>query len=556
MKKTLLPLIFLCLGFTGVFSQDNAGGTPRSFFYNNLPADIDYVWVQGPDMMQLASEDNERAAKSEAYRIGVVIPVDFTLNNAGTWTELPGEDASIWRLTIKAANARAIGLEYQSFYLPEDAMLFVYNAGKTQTIGAYTSLNNSEDNFFTHEKIYGDELTLELYVPNTKKADVSLHITDLEFFYRPGENIVSKGSDACEVNVNCPEGANWQDEKKGVCLLDIKVGSGIFNCTGSLVNNTSQNCTPYVLLADHCIYNSGYPSVADCNAWKFYFHYEASTCQGTSPSGIFVKTGCTLKAHDTYGSNNSGSDFCLVQINTPILTTLNPYYNGWDRSGSGSTSGVGIHHPSADIMKISTFTTALASVTYGAPSSHWQVLWAPTVTNHGVTEQGSSGSPLFNSSGKIVGTLTGGGSFCSSPTQPDYYGKFCNHWDKNGTTSAKRLKDWLDPLNTGASTLVGKAGSTCPTDVSVSKINTTEKKISIYPSPAQNKIVLTGSALENKVHNITIYNVMGIAVKNYPELNIFSSETTIDISDIPDGVYYLTAKSGKTFLKGEFVKTK
>jgi hypothetical protein len=49
---------------------------------------------------------------------------------------------------------------------------------------------------------------------------------------------------------------------------------------------------------------------------------------------------------------------------------------------------------------------------------------------------------------------------------------------------------------------------------------------------------------------------MGLAVKNFPELNISSSETIIDISDIPDGVYYLTAKSGKTSLKGEFVKIK
>ncbi len=556
MKKTLLPLVFLCISFTWAFSQDNAGGTPHSFFYKNLPTDIDYVWVQGPDLLQLAAEDNERAAKSEAYRIGIIVPVDFSLNNAGTWTDIPEEDASIWRLTIKSANAKAIGLEYQSFFLPEGATLFLYNVKKTQTIGAYTSFNNTEDHFFTHEKISGDELTLELYVPNHQKSNVSLHITDLEYYYRADEYQGNKGSDVCEVNINCPEGANWQNEKKGVCMLDIKVGSGIFNCTGSLVNNTSQNCTPYVLLADHCIYNSGYPSAADCNAWKFYFHYEASTCEGTTPSGTFVKTGCTLKAHDTYGSNHSGSDFCLVQINTPILNTLNAYYNGWDHSGSGSTSGVSIHHPQADIMKISTYSTALASVTYGAPSSHWQVIWAQTVTDHGVTEQGSSGSPLFNASGKIVGTLTGGGSFCSTPTQPDYYGKFFYHWDKNGTTSAKRLKDWLDPLNNGASTLIGKAASTCPTDLGVANINPAEKKISIYPSPAQNQIVLNISSSESKLDDVTIYNIMGIAVKNIPVLNIKTSETAIDISDIAEGVYYLTTKSGKTFFKGEFVKIK
>ncbi len=454
MKKTLLLILFCCAGIFAANAQDSQGGTPLSFNFSENLAKPDIVSVQPPDLMVLAFEDNERVSKSEPLRIGITLPVDFNLDNSGTWTELPGQNASLWRLTVRCKNAKAIGFGYSMFFLPEGASLFLYNKDKSKVLGAYTSENNTEDYFFSNEKIQGDEITLELLVPNEKKSAVILHITDLNYFYRLSENINEKSSGACEVNVVCsPEGDNWQDERKGVCLIDIKNGSNWFNCTGSLVNNTSLNCTPYVLLADHCHYYSSYPSTSDYNSWVFYFRNWASTCSGTTGSTSYSKTGCTLKAHDTYGSTNNGSDFCLVQINSAI--TYDVYYNGWDRTNTASSSGVGIHHPSADIMKISTYTTPLTSYNAGGTGTHWQVTWAATTNGHGVTEQGSSGSPIFNSSGKIVGTLTGGQSYCSTPTQADWYGKFYYHWDQNGTTAATRLKDWLDPTNTGVTSLAG-----------------------------------------------------------------------------------------------------
>lgn len=457
MKKTLLLILLCCAGVLTANAQDSQGGTPLSFkFVGNL-ADADVVSVQPPDLAMLVSEDNDRVSKSEPLRIGVTLPIDFNLDNAGTWTDIPDMDASLWRLTVRCKNAKAIGFGYSMFFLPEGATLFLYNKEKSRVLGAYSAENNTEDYFFSNEKIQGDEITLELFVPNDKKSAVILHLTDLNYFYRVGEISNEKSSGTCEVNVICsPEGNNWQDEKKGVCLIDIKNGSNWFNCTGSLVNNTSQNCTPYVLLADHChYYGSSYSTTADYNSWVFNFHYESSTCTGTTASGTFTKTGCTLKAHDTYGSNNSGSDFCLVQINSAI--TQDVYYNGWDRNNTASASGVCIHHPSADIMKISTYTTALTSYNAGGTGTHWLAYWAATTNGHGVTEQGSSGSPIFNNTGKIVGTLTGGQSFCTATNQPDYFGKIYYHWDQNGSTAAKRLKDWLDPTNTGVTSLAGVA---------------------------------------------------------------------------------------------------
>jgi hypothetical protein len=79
----------------------------------------------------------------------------------------------------------------------------------------------------------------------------------------------------------------------------------------------------------------------------------------------------------------------------------------------------------------------------GTPSnSHWQI-----VLNQGTTEGGSSGAPLFNQNHKIVGQNHGGNSSC--PSVSKWYGRFDVSWEGGGTSST-RLKDWLDPDNTGA----------------------------------------------------------------------------------------------------------
>jgi lysyl endopeptidase len=566
MKKTLL-LISLLFSFLGIKAQDSQGGIPYSFNHPELTTMNDLVLVPQPDLNKLMTEDLDRSQKSEPYRIGVTLPINLNPSNSGTWTDLPKQKASLWQLTIKSEGAKSIGFGYAQFYMPEGAKLFLYNKSKSIVIGAYTSINNTENFYFANEKVSGDEITLELLVPNDKKDAVLLNITELNYFYRGGEteNAITV-SDACEVNVNCsPEGTNWQDEKKGVCKLDIRVGGtsgNWYNCSGSLVNNTSQNCTPYVLLADHCHYDAGYATTADYNAWVFYFHYESTTCTGTTSSGTKTKTGCTLKAHDTYGSNQNGSDFCLVQINTAIATSYNVYFNGWDRNNTASASGAGIHHPAGDIMKISTYTGALTSVNFiGGSGTHWQVIWAGTTNGHGVTEGGSSGSPIFNASGKIVGTLTSGSSCCTSngcgiqgsgQTSPDYYGKMYYHWDKNGTTAATRLKDWLDPTNSGITSLAGTA--TCTSGIFENSM--IEEKVIIFPSPANTEIYLEVNTNENLIEDVSIYNLMGVLVLNFPELKISNGKAKINISDLSEGLYFLKGTKNKITIKGEFVKIK
>jgi hypothetical protein len=130
-----------------------------------------------------------------------------------------------------------------------------------------------------------------------------------------------------------------------------------------------------------------------------------------------------------------------------------PYFSGWDHSGNTPTSAVGIHHPSGDIKKISFENQALISTTFGScpANSHWGV----TNWDSGVTEGGSSGSPLYDQNHRIIGQLHGGASACGGANLSDEYGKFSVSWDPAGSNTTNQLKCWLDPNNSGAAFING-----------------------------------------------------------------------------------------------------
>jgi PKD repeat protein len=180
-------------------------------------------------------------------------------------------------------------------------------------------------------------------------------------------------------------------------------------------------------------------------------------------------TGCVRRANSNDNGGDTGSDFLLVQLGTvaneaTTITTLksanyNAYWNGWDANNTAVTGGAGIHHPAGDIKKISTFTGSTISAGWNGNGlqSHWRFSWTSNSNGWGVTEGGSSGSPVFKSNGRIFGTLTGGASFCTAQTAQDYYGKVSYHWTSNSTNTLYQLKTWLDPGNTGALVLDGSA---------------------------------------------------------------------------------------------------
>jgi hypothetical protein len=247
----------------------------------------------------------------------------------------------------------------------------------------------------------------------------------------------------CNMNVACPDGAPYQNHIRATVMLVS--GSNGF-CTGSMINNTMNDGTPYVLTANHCYSNPA--------NWIFRFNWQSATCNNPNSSPSFVSlSGATLRARRT------PSDFCLVEItgglqNGTVPASYNTYFPGWDNSDTPPTSAVCVHHPSGDIKKISFDDNALSSANGMGSSeanSQWRLVWDRSTT----TEPGSSGSPLFDQNGRIVGQLWGGGASCSNLSSPDYYGKVSYSWEPAGSNSTNQLKYWLDPTGTGVTNING-----------------------------------------------------------------------------------------------------
>ncbi len=439
-----------------ISAQISEGGFPYSYNVSSDDKEFMTIELQPPNLDAAIEEDAAMAGVPGPYRIGLAMQTDINLLRDGAWsTNKAGR--RFLRLGIKAENARGLILYYRYFSIPEGAKFFVYSKDKEQLIGAFTSMNNPSGGYFATELIKGDEVVIEYDAPAYSTADPVIDIYQVHYVYRETEHFLKGASGPCEVNVNCPEGQNWQNEKRSVAKIVLKAGIGTYLCTGSLVNNTRNDSTPYFLTARHCGTNA---SLSDYSQWVFHFNYESFSCEDPledPPS--YTISGSSFLAQAPEGTS-AGSDFKLLELSQKLPENYNPYFSGWNRNGQASPSGVCIHHPKGDIKKISTYTAALVSTAYGQATvdpdgKYWKVVWAETENGHGVTEGGSSGSPIFDPSGQIVGTLTGGAASCNDLTAPDYYGKFSYHWSSNGSPGGAQLRPYLDPDNSGVQSLDG-----------------------------------------------------------------------------------------------------
>ncbi len=466
--KCLFVVLLLSVFGTEAFAQPSYGGQPISFSNKGISTEIDHVKISPPDMQFVVKDADVFEKNGQIYKIAEMLNTDLNMENSGTWDYLD-DGTKIWRLKISVEGAKGLALYYKEFYLPEHTKLFLYNENRKQVIGAFDYRNNpTMFKDFSTEIIQGKTVYLELTQKPEATENPNIQIFQIAYVYRGVEQLVGRyenekitggvgSSDVCEVNVNCPEGANWQMEKRGIAEVFVVEGASAGWCSGTLVSNTSFDGTPYFLTADHC--GGGTCTADDFAQWQFYFNYEAAGCADPSSEPSYSTiTGAVKRAR---GDMDNGSDYLLVELNCTEeqLNLFGAYYNGWNRGVTPSSSGVIIHHPSGDIKKISTYTSPVTEGTYNAcPANvHWKAKWVQTVTNWGVTEGGSSGAPLFDNNKLVVGTLSGGSSYCGALVNSSYdlFGKFDYHWISNGETADLQLKPWLDPINSGSITCPG-----------------------------------------------------------------------------------------------------
>ena len=533
MKKTLLFFIF-CFAFLTSFSQGGDGDLPESWDLN-LAESPRILLLPTIDFDQIIQQDSiNDLDKTMPWRYGIERPVALNIENSGLWTVLPN-GGKIWQAVIKSPKALNLSVNFNDYYMPQGARLQLYNQDHTDITTTYTNSQNREGGQLGTWFVEGDIIWVEYYQPPGTEDSPRLQINSVIHGYRMGRvNTLIEGgrglndSGECNYDVNCPIGNDFDSKKdlvkKTVALLNL--GNG-YLCSAALVNNSMNDKTPYLLTANHCLENS------DPNLWSIRFNWVSPVpvCATGGDSGDlqtnFTISGAALRA------NNSKSDFALVELFDAIPESWDVAFAGWDNSDNNPLYEVGIHHPNGDIMKICRDDSGAQKVDANG-TQVWLIGGGSHGTGNGweigTTESGSSGSPLFDENARIIGQLYAGQSACVGQTNNrdyDIYGRFGVSWN-SGATPETRLKDWLDPNNSGHTT----------TETLQNLLNIPDFEITgdlkIYPNPASTSITV----MNNRYPHLSfqLINVMGQRIDNG---SLSNTMNTIAVDNLSDGVYFL-----------------
>lgn len=464
MKRLLPFLLLVCFANFLLAQQD------QRIAHTKTPiSQVQQIILPHLDNEALLAAELERRKPGIAPKFAETIEVNISPQTHGRWDYLPNGNA-VWRLRILSEGAKSLNLGFTGYNMPLGATLILYSPDYEHVMGPFTPADNEEHEQLWTPVLPGDELVIEVQVP---KHSQSLLQLELKYVNHDFLGFAEIASGSCNLDVICGGADGWAivDQYRDIIqsVAVISTGGATF-CTGFLVNNARQDCTPFFMTAFHCGINTG-----NAPSLVAYWNYINSTCrQPNSPASGAPGNG-SLSDFNTgavFRSGWSNSDFSLLELDDPVSETANAFFAGWSAENiAPSDTVICVHHPDTDEKRISfefdpTYIGTWGSGSDPVPNGNHVIIpdW-----DIGTTEGGSSGAPLFNNQKRVVGQLHGGNAFCGND-EYDSFGWFYSSWEGGGTPST-RLRDWLDPDNTGVLTLDGRSQMACSFFVSGAPAN-------------------------------------------------------------------------------------
>jgi hypothetical protein len=407
-------------------------------------------------------------------QFAVEVPHQVSLTRQGTWTSQGTRD--MWSLTIQLPTAVTLSFHASDIALPSSAVLTLSGGG---TSYRYLPADIRGTQLWSR-LVKGDSLTLQLTVDHAQHQGALLEIAAFQAGYRAmgagttdhpryarARAKLQTLSGSCVENYECHLGTGI--DNSGQATVVVLVGNQ-FQCTGVLVNDVPNDGAPYVLTARHC-QNGHFGGGSPSSASAVTVYYDATTPCGQAVESIFSSGHVPGAGQATLFEQQ---DVWLIK-----LTGAPPgdaYFSGWDASGSPITDGFTVHHAQSDTKQYVAWGGPAASET--APASSLNVSFdtnfIDVINSLGTIDEGASGSGLFTSSGRLVGTLSLGNNSCPVSPPPTAtpanaeakFNALSAVWtstaDTTSTTGSRTLASILDPQETGARSL---EGSLAPTQV-------------------------------------------------------------------------------------------
>lgn len=276
--------------------------------------------------------------------------VSITLDN-GLWSYV--EEGRIWSIVIQSVSARSLTLSFNDINIPNDGYMYIINEDKTVTYGPVTQKNISNESYFLTDVIPGNSIRICIYEPNSVYGRTSINIDKVYCGFKELSSFDNKKQEdtrGCDNEIACDN--IFQMESYGVAHIVYSFYSYLFYSSGFLVMTTDLSFKPYLQTAYHAIdlLGDSYLSDAEITAVQngtFKFNYKYATCGGNTLATSYTYNGATIRSY------SSATDFALLELNNSVSNNSLLTWLGWDRSSNTPTSGVGIHHPLGNPMKVS-----------------------------------------------------------------------------------------------------------------------------------------------------------------------------------------------------------
>ena len=410
------------------------------------------------------------------YLVGVAKPIGVTLDfraarNAKKPVPLAlgaargtGDGGFVWTAAVRSPGATAMRLRLSGVDLPRGAELFAYNLAG-QAFGPYTGRGPAGDGVLYTHTVFGEQILLQLRVPAgaglPKLRVVEAGVMGARFLaprYGPdgggdlgsllkASNLCADNAD-CVVNAACQSSAVVSGAKDAIATILFPSGGGYYICTGGLIaDSNSSSVIPYFLTAHHCISSSG-----EAAGVETYFDYQ-TTCSNPNCTEPYNNTGETVGS--TIKATGSSGDYSLLQLSSaPTTPDGVATYLGWTTTpvyNVANTALYRISHPSGAPQAYTEHRVNTDRVTCRT-LPRGDFIYSTDVV--GATEGGSSGSPVVNSGGQIVGQLYGACGYnvndvCDSGSNSTVDGAFANYFGA------------VSPFLQGGGGSCGAVGSSC-----------------------------------------------------------------------------------------------
>jgi len=386
--------------------------------------------LKQPVVVRLSAAERERIdnpgrGMEQRYLVGVAKPVGRAMNSLGA-ARGSRDEGFVWTAAVRVPGANALRLHLTGVDLPRGAELYVYNLAG-QAFGPYTGRGPLGDGVLHTNTVFGEELLLQVHSPAEAGRAPRLTLEqvgamgarfaaprygpkgvfdlgDMKAFTAQASNLCSNNAD-CIVNAACQSTAPVNTAKDAVATMLFLSGGSYYICTGGLIADTvTTSVIPLFLTANHCISRSN-----EAASLETYFDY-ATTCSSPNCTQPYNNTGETVGA--TILATGSSSDYTLLRLaSAPATPDGVATYLGWLSTPVANTNNLALYrisHPSGSPQAYTEGVIDTAATTCrGLPRGSY-IYSRDTV---GGTEGGSSGSPVVNGAGQIVGQLYGACGF-------------------------------------------------------------------------------------------------------------------------------------------------